>query len=91
MILFLSKQELKAWFLQSGDCIFPRMRIGTPECAASDGSVDFVPHDEPMLYIGQSIVEFVGKGSRRVRLFYVDCKVCYVECFNVHSLEKRFD
>jgi hypothetical protein len=91
MILFISNRSLKAWFSQSKDCIFPRMRVGTFEWANDDGFVEFVSCEDPILYIGQSTVELAGRGSRRVRLFYANSKVCYIECFNVHNLEKRFD
>jgi hypothetical protein len=90
MVLSIRKEGCKAWFLQNEDCVFPRLRIGLLDCAISDGVEEFVRDGETILYLGQQIVEFVGKGNRRVRLFYTEGKVCYVECFNVHSLELCF-
>lgn len=90
MVLFVQKKGTKAWFVQCDDCIFPKMRIGSPDCAAWDGVAKFVKDGEPILYLGQQITEFAGKGNRHVRLFYVEGTVCYVECFNVHNLELLF-
>jgi hypothetical protein len=87
MILFLRREGMRAWFLQRGDCIFPRMRIGTLESSKTDSILEFVPFDAPMMYLGQQMLDVADRGYRRVRLFYVEGIICYVECFNVHSLE----